>query len=228
MSRSDDTAQPLGPALPGWSPLPRPERVELHGRYVDLVPLSSAHFAELFAAVGGDERSRLWTYLPVGPARDLPALWMLLAAWLEREPVTFAIVPKGGKPEGIVAVINREEAHGKAEIGFVLYGEALARTREATEAVHLLQAHVLDDLGYRRLEWKCDHLNAPSRRAALRLGFTFEGTFRNHWVVKGRSRDTDWFAITDAEWPAIRARHEAWLAPENFDADGRQLSALDR
>lgn len=222
------TEQALGPELPGWSARPRPERTTHSGRYVDLVPLSSAQYAELFAAVGGEQRADRWTYLPVGPARDLPALWMIFAAWLEREPVTFAIVPRGGKPEGVIAVINVDEAHGKAEIGFVLFGDRLARTREATEAVHLLQRHVLDDLGYRRLEWKCDSLNTPSHRAALRLGFTYEGTFRNHWVVKGRSRDTDWFSITDTEWPAIRARHEAWLDPANFDASGRQLAPLAR
>lgn len=218
--------QPMGPELPGWSPRARPERIPLSGRYVDLVPLSSAHYAELFAAVGGPENAARWTYLPTGPARDLAALWMLLAAWLEREPVTFAIVPRGGRPEGVVSLINVEEAHGKAEIGFVLYGDRLARTREATEAIHLLQAHLLDDLGYRRVEWKCDSLNAPSRRAAERLGFTYEGTFRQHWVIKGRSRDTDWLSLTDVEWAPVRAAHEAWLAPDNFDADGRQLQRL--
>ncbi len=223
-----DSGQPVGPLLPGWSPCARPERVALSGRYVDLVPLSSAHYAELFSAVGGEENAERWTYLPTGPAPDLASLWMLLAAWLEREPVTFAIVPRGGRPEGIVALMNIEEAHGKAEIGFVLYGDRLARTREATEAIHLLQAHLLDDLGYRRVEWKCDSLNAPSRRAAERLGFTFEGRFRQHWVVKGRSRDTDWLSIVDAEWPAVRAAHDAWLDPANFDADGRQIAALTR
>jgi RimJ/RimL family protein N-acetyltransferase len=192
------------------------------------VPLSSAHYSDLFAALGGPERADLWTWLPVGPARDLAALWMLMADWLERHPETFAIVPRGGRPEGVVALINVEEQHGKAEIGFVVFGDRLSRTREATEAIHLLQAHVLDDLGYRRLEWKCDSLNAPSRRAAERLGFTFEGRFRNHWVVKERSRDTDWLSITDAEWPAIRSRHAAWLDPANFDPDGTQLTPLAR
>jgi RimJ/RimL family protein N-acetyltransferase len=157
----------------------------------------------------------------------LPALWMLMAARLEADP-TYAIAGEDGSVSGTFALCSADPANGCVELGWVLLGGALARTRAATEAFHLVMAHVFDDLGYRRLEWKCDSLNEPSRRAAERLGFTYEGTFRQHRVVKGRNRDSAWFSITDAEWPALRARNEAWLAPANFDADGRQLTALAR
>lgn len=219
---------PVGPDVPGWQTRPTPERRRLEGRYVDLVPTSSAHFADLYAATCGPELGERWTYLPDQMPAGLPAFWMLVASRLETDPATWTIVPKDGSPAGMFSLLAIDEGHGRAEIGFVVFGPALARTRAATEAVHLLQSYVLDELGYRRLEWKCDSLNEPSRRAASRFGFTFEGTFRNHWVVKGRSRDTDWFSITDAEWPALRAAHEVWLDPANFDADGQQLAPLER
>lgn len=216
--------------MPGWAPRPEPERITLSGRYVTVEPLSSAHYAELFAATCAPEDDELWTYLTTDRPADLPALWMLLARRLETDPTTYAIVPhegaRAGTPAGVFTLHAIDALNGSAEVGSVLFGRALQRTRAATEAIHLLQAYCLDELGYRRFEWKCNSLNESSRRAAERLGFTFEGRFRNARVVKGRNRDTDWFSIIDSEWPAIREAHERWLDPANFDADGRQLSAL--
>jgi RimJ/RimL family protein N-acetyltransferase len=221
--------QPVGRAVPAWSTRPSPEPDRLSGRYVDLRPLSSAYYSDLYAAVCGPGHESRWTYLPAAMPKDLPALWMLMANRVEADPTTYAIVPaEGGRTSGTVSLCAIDTAHGSAEIGWVLFGESMARTRAATEAIHLLQSWVFDELGFRRLEWKCDSLNEPSRRAAIRFGFTYEGRFRNHRVVKGHNRDSDWFSITDDEWPAIRARHEAWLDPANFDADGRQLRALSR
>lgn len=219
--------QPVGEAVE-WAPRELPALEPLEGRYVRLAPLSSAHYAELFAATGGAEDAGLWTYLPAERPTNLPALWMLLADRVETDPWTFSIAPAGEKPAGMVSLLNIDPAHGTLEIGWILLGAPLQRTRAATEAFHLLLRHAFDDLGYRRVEWKCDSLNEPSRQAALRLGFTFEGTFRRHRVVKGHNRDTDWFAITDAEWPEVRARHERWLAAENFDEQGKQRRPLER
>jgi RimJ/RimL family protein N-acetyltransferase len=131
-----------------------------------------------------------------------------------------------GRAEGRASLMRIDPAHGVIETGSILFGPRLARTRGATEAIHLLGSYVFDDLGYRRFEWKCNALNEPSRRAALRLGFTYEGLFRRHMVVKGESRDTAWFAMVDTEWPRLKAALEAWLEPSNFDSDGRQLRAL--
>ena len=139
--------------------------------------------------------------------------------------VTFALVADG-VPAGIASLMRIDERNGVVEVGGIIYGPRLARTRAATEAIALLAAHVFDDLGYRRYEWKCDSLNAPSRAAAARLGFTYEGRFRNAMVYKGRNRDTDWFSITHAEWPAIAAGYTAWLAPDNFDDQGRRRTRL--
>jgi RimJ/RimL family protein N-acetyltransferase len=157
---------------------------------------------------------------------------MLLAARLESDPATYAILPhegeRAGTPAGVFSLHAINTADGSVELGSVLFGPALRRTRAATEAVHLMQSYCLDELGYRRFEWKCHSLNEPSRRAAVRFGFTYEGRFRNAKVVKGRNRDTDWFSITAEEWPAIRDAHERWLDPANFDAQGRQVAALGR
>ncbi len=216
--------------LPEWTPRPEPERVTLRGRYVELRPLSSAHYAELFAATCGPEDAELWDYLPAEAPGALSSFWMLMAGIVEEAPTTYAIVPlegeRAGQPTGTFSLLAIDPAHGSVEIGWVLFGRALQRTRAATEAVHLLQAYCLDELGYRRLEWKCNAANEPSRAAAARFGFTYEGRFRSHRVVKGRNRDTDWFSIIDGEWPALRTAHEAWLDPANFDAAGSQIKAL--
>ncbi|WP_460853084.1 GNAT family N-acetyltransferase [Nocardioides montaniterrae] len=222
---------PVGAEVAGWEPRPRPEPVTLEGRYVRVEPLSSAHYSDLFAATCGEGDDELWTYRPIHRPTKLPDLWMHLAGVLEAHP-TFALVPvegdRAGRATGVASYHRIEPAHGQVEVGGVLFGKDLQRTRAATEAIHLLLRYAFEDLGYRRFEWKCDSLNEPSRRAAARLGFTYEGRFRNHMVVKGHNRDTDWFSITDTEWPGVRRAHELWLDPKNFGLDRRQVLAMHR
>ena len=221
--------QPVGDPVPGWEPRPTPEPVTLVGNHVRVEPLSSAHYADLFAALCGADDDPLWTYRPIAKPTSLPTLWMHLADVVSSD-LTFALVPlKGehaGRASGFASYMRVEPRTGQVEVAGVLLSRVLQRTRAATEAIHLLMRHAFDDLGYRRFEWKCDSLNEPSRRAATRLGFVYEGRFRNHMVTQGRNRDTDWYSVTDAEWPTVRAAHEAWLDPANFDTDGRQLTAL--
>lgn len=225
MPEVNEHGQQVGDLVPGWAPRSAPEPVTLEGRYTRVVPLTSAHYADLFAATCGEDDDALWTYRPVAKPTKLPDLWMHLAAVVESD-LTFAIVPEGRAAEGFASLMRVDPRTGQVEVAGVLYGKDLQRTRAATEAIHLLMRYAFEDLGYRRFEWKCDSLNEPSRRAAERLGFTYEGRFRNHMVIKGRNRDTDWFSVTDAEWPQVRAAHEAWLEPSNFDADGTQRSRL--
>ena len=217
------------------SPAPRPERRVHEGRYVRLEPLDPAdHGEELVAAGHGDAaRERIWEYLPYGPFASAAEM----TAHLERQaasedPLFFAIRPYGsGRAEGVASLMSIVPAHRTIEIGHIWLGPDLQRTPAATEALYLLIAHALDDLGYRRMEWKCNAANAASRAAAVRLGFTHEGIFHQHLIVKGRNRDTAWFSILDGEWPALRANFERWLDPENFEDDGRQrvsLGALNR
>jgi len=226
----NEYGQPVGELLePAWSPRPRPEPVTLEGRYVVVEPLAIAHAAALLGAVCGPEDRSLWTYRPTEPPGDLDEMTELIARTLAApDLLTFALVPDGGAAQGIASYTRLDPATGQVEVAGVLFARSLQRTRAATEAVHLLMRYAFDELGYRRFEWKCDSLNEPSRRAAARLGFTYEGRFRHHMVTKGRNRDTDWFSVTDAEWPAVRAAHEAWLAPANFDGDGRQRESLSR
>jgi RimJ/RimL family protein N-acetyltransferase len=208
----------LKPAAP-------PAREVLRGGRVRLEPLSTAHAEDLFAAAAGDPH--LWDYLPYGPFEDVEAMRAHLAAQAASEdPLFFAIVDSDGRACGVASYLRIEPAHGCIEIGHIWFGASLQRTPAATEAIYLLARHAFDDLGNRRLEWKCDAANARSRRAAERFGFTYEGVFRQHMIVKGRNRDTAWFALLDGEWPAARAAFEAWLAPSNFDADGRQRTPL--
>jgi RimJ/RimL family protein N-acetyltransferase len=206
----------------------RPVAEVLGGRLVRLEPLDAArHADDLFrAAAEGDPA--LWDYLPYGPFEDAAALadWVAAKAG-STDPLFFAVCDAAtGAAGGVVSLLRITPEHGTIEIGHVWFGAALQRTPQATEAIFLLARHAFDDLGNRRLEWKCDAANARSRAAALRFGFRFEGIFRQHMVVKGRNRDTAWFAILDGEWPALRAAFEAWLDPANFDADGRQQRTL--
>ncbi|HWJ66159.1 MAG TPA: GNAT family protein [Nocardioides sp.] len=231
MTDTNEHGRPVGEVVPGWEPRPAPEAVTLTGRYVEVRPLTSAQYADLFAATCGPDDGDLWTYREVARPTSLPSLWMHLAALVDSPAlVPFALVPLegggAGRAAGIASYARTDVAHGRVEVAGVLLGRTLQRTRAATEAIHLLVRHALDDLGYRRLEWKCDSLNEPSRQAALRLGLVAEGRFRHHMVVQGRSRDTDWFSVTAAEWPAVRTAHEQWLDPANFDEGGQQRTSL--
>lgn len=209
-------------------PRPRPERVVLEGRYARLEPLDPArHGADLHAATfapGHEERLR---YLPAVPRdRDGYAAWLAATA-AGADPLVWAVVDRAtGRCGGRQALMRIVPEHGVVELGGILWGPAIARTRVATEAFALAAGYAFDALGYRRFEWKCDAANAPSRRAAERFGFVYEGTFRQHMVVHGRNRDTAWFSMLDREWPAVKAALDAWLAPANFDAEGRQRRGL--
>ena len=221
--------QPVGPALPEWTPRPRPARTPMVGRYCRVEPLDvERHGAELWEAVSLDREGGSWTYLSVGPFADVASF----TEWLTRvqpadDPLYHAIVDtQTNKAVGFASFMRIDPPNGVIEVGSILYSPLLQRTRAATEAMYLMMRRAFDELGYRRYEWKCDTLNGPSRAAAARLGFTFEGIFRQAVVYKGRSRDTAWFSIVDAEWPRIKSAFERWLDPANFDADGRQLRSL--
>jgi RimJ/RimL family protein N-acetyltransferase len=212
-----------------WSGAPRPQRIALDGRYARLEPLTlEQHEANLFASAREPGSEARFAYLfdtPPADAREFRT-WMETAVSTD-DPMFFAVIDKAtGRAEGRQALMRIDPAHGVIEIGHILWGPAIARTRVATEALYLSAAYVFDQLGYRRFEWKCNDNNAPSKRAALRFGFTFEGTFRQHMVAKGQNRDTAWFSIIDAEWPSLKARYQTWLAPDNFDAEGRQVTFL--
>ena len=207
----------------------RPEPVTLTGRAVTLVPLDAeAHGDSLFAKANGGDKDASWTYLFDGPYTDRAVFKANLAQKaLSKDPLFFAILDNAsGEAVGYQTLMRIEPVHRVIEVGNILYTPAMQRTIGATEAQYLFARHVFDDLGYRRYEWKCNDLNAPSKRAALRYGFAFEGVFRQHMIVKGHNRDTAWFSMLDHEWPALRAAFERWLAPDNFDAAGVQKTAL--
>jgi RimJ/RimL family protein N-acetyltransferase len=218
--------QPVGPAVDA-APAQKPGAVILEGRFGRVEKLDPArHAADLWRALSTDDR--LWTYMFYGPFSDAGAFSNFLGkiATLEEEQVYYAIVDRDGHAVGWAALIEIRPQPRVIEVGSIVYGSALQRTPLATEAQYLLARYVFETLGYRRYEWKCDALNAPSRRAALRLGFTFEGIFRQHMIIKGRNRDTAWFAMFDSEWPRAKAAFERWLQPENFDG-GRQRRSLE-
>jgi len=221
--------QPIGEALPDWTVRPRPPRSPMTGRFCRVEPLDpDRHAADLFAANALEAEGRDWTYMPYGPFETLEVYrdWMK-ADCLGGDPLFHAIVDETtNKATGVASYLRIEPAIGCIEVGHIKLAPALQGSRAATEAMYLMMARVFDELGYRRYEWKCDALNGPSRRAAERLGFTFEGVFRQATLYKGRNRDTAWFSIVDADWPDIRTAFETWLAPENFDEGGNQRSRL--
>ena len=220
--------QPIGNPVPGWTPPPPPPREPMQGRSCRLEPLDPARHAEaLFAAIAAEADEASWTYLAYGPFASLHAYraWMVSVCGGD-DPLFFAIVDQfDGRPVGVASYLRIAPDSGCIEVGHIHYTPRMRRSVVATEAMFLMMARAFA-LGYRRYEWKCDALNAPSRAAARRLGFSFEGVFRQATVYKGRNRDTAWFAVVDTDWPALGAAFQAWLAPPNFDAQGRQRVRL--
>jgi RimJ/RimL family protein N-acetyltransferase len=228
-ARTNSLGQRIGFAVESWRPPAAPSRaVTLEGRSCRLEPLDAGrHARDLFDANGLDRDGRMWTYLGIGPFATFEAY----ATWArdvaaKTDPLFYAIVDKAsGKAQGVASYLRIDPPNGVIEVGHIAYSPSLQRTVAATEAMYLMMRNAFD-MGYRRYEWKCDSLNDPSRKAAARLGFTYEGRFRQAVIYKGRNRDTDWFSIIDKDWPAIRTGFESWLAPENFDAQGHQKSPL--
>jgi RimJ/RimL family protein N-acetyltransferase len=213
-----------------WTPVEPPAPAPLRGSHVLLRPVDAAKDAEALYAVshppGGDPA--IWAYLPDGPYESPDQLRAMLAAVAgSQDPLFFTVLAgPDERPLGMVSYLRITPEFGVIEIGHIWFGAPLQRTTAATETIYLLARRAFDELGYRRLEWKCNSLNARSRRAAERFGFTFEGVFRQHQVVKEHNRDTAWYAMTDGDWPKVRAGFESWLSPANFDAQGGQIRSL--
>ena len=208
---------------------PRPVRLTLDGKSVKLVPLDAHdHLEDLWITSGGPENEHLWTYLFEWPFQNRWSFEAYLQRKQESEdPLFYTIIDKiSGRAAGWAAFMRMDPLNRVLEVGNIMFSPQLQRTYGATEAMYLMAQYALGDLHYRRYEWKCDALNEPSRRAALRLGFKFEGVFRQHMIVKGRNRDTAWYSIIDSEWPARKRAFEQWLDPTNFDASGKQRASL--
>ena len=227
MSRVNNFGQPIGDAVLDWRPPIAPPRVPLSGARCELEPLDlDRHGDALFEANERGDGSN-WTYLFSEPPKTRDAyLQYMAASFTGADPFCYAIVEKAtGRAVGVASYMRIVPEHGCIEVGHINFSPALQRTPIATEAMYLMMRHVFE-LGYRRYEWKCDSLNAPSRAAAQRLGFSFEGVFRKAIVYKGRNRDTAWYSVTNDEWPAVRGAFEQWLEPGNFDAHGAQRVQL--
>jgi RimJ/RimL family protein N-acetyltransferase len=229
MVLTNHLGQPIGFSVPDWQARPRPPRTAMEGRFCRVEPLDpDRHLGDLFAANAEDKAGRNWTYLPYGPFERLEDY----RRWMEQvclgdDPFFHAIVERpSGRALGVASFMRIEPAVGVIEVGGINFAPALQRRAAASEAMYLMMRRIFDELGYRRYEWKCDALNASSRRAAERLGFRFEGIFRQATIYKGRNRDTAWFSILDCEWPALKATFERWLDPSNFDTAGRQHCSL--
>lgn len=225
MTRENEYGQPVGFDITGWSAPPYPEPTPIEGRIVALEPLSwDAHGESLWETLSAAPGS-LWTYMTFGPFSERSDFQRTIEALVGLDDwVTFAFIVDG-RAAGLAAYLRINPAEGVIEIGSIVFSPAMQRTTAATESIYLMLRHAFE-LGYRRCEWKCDALNEPSRRAADRLGFGYEGVFRQATHYKGRNRDTAWYAIIDREWPALDRRFQDWLAPENFDRDGQQIRSL--
>lgn len=223
------TDRPVGPAI-DWRPATPPDGRVLSGTHARIEPVDPArHAADLFDGARADAEGLMWTYLAYGPFSDLEGFraWLTARA-ADRDPLFCVIADvETGRARGMASLMRMAPAMGVIEIGNIWFTPAIQRTRLATEAIYLMMAHVFNDLGYRRFEWKCDSFNAASRRAAQRFGFTYEGIFRQHMVIKGRNRDTAWFAMLDGDWPRIKGNFQRWLSADNFDAEGRQRVSLN-
>jgi RimJ/RimL family protein N-acetyltransferase len=227
--RLNEFGQPIGATVPHWQGAQQPDGTPLTGRYCRLERVSVAqHARDLHDAYSEATDARDWTYLRAGPFATLDALSEHLAnCAASTDPLHYSVIDLAtGKALGTLALMRIDAPNGVIEVGFVTFSPRLQRTRIATEAVYLLMQYCFERLGYRRFEWKCDALNLPSRAAALRFGFTFEGIFRQAMVYSGRNRDTAWYSIIDGEWANVRAGFEAWLAPDNFDAQHAQRHRL--
>lgn len=225
----NEHGQPVGAALPNWQAAHHPGHTPLEGRYCRLEPLDAAcHSADLFAAFSADRSGAMWTYMPDGPFAALPDFraWTEAAERADDQPYFAIIDHHSGTAAGIASYMRIKPAHGVIEAGGIAFAPALQKSRAATEAMFLMIARAFNVLGYRRYEWKCDALNAASRRAAQRFGFTYEGLFRQAVVYKGRNRDTAWYSILDSEWCWLETAYQSWLDPANFTAEGQQRQSL--
>jgi len=229
MSHQNDLGQPSGFPLPNWNPCAPPPTTPMVGAHCRLERLNiDTHAQDLFDANITDTEGRIWTYMGYGPFDDVASYneWVTSQA-LGDDPLFHAIIDlTTDKAVGVASYLRIEPLIGSIEVGHINYSPLLQKTVTATEAMYLMMARVFDELSYRRYEWKCDNANAKSRSAAERLGFTFEGVFRQCTIYKGRNRDTAWFSIIDSEWPALKAAYQAWLDPSNFDGEGNQKKAL--
>jgi RimJ/RimL family protein N-acetyltransferase len=221
---------PVSVDLKNWQPRPRPARTPIEGRFVRLEPLNAAsHGDDLFEIATVPDAADRFRYLSEEPPESRAAF----QTWLEKvqaseDPLYFSVIDKAsGNAAGRQTFMRIEPAHGRIEIGHIHWGPAIARRPAATEAHYLFMRHAFEDLGYRRWEWKCNNRNEPSKRAAERFGFKFEGVFRQHMIVKGENRDTAWYSIVDTEWPALKRAYEEWLDPANFDNAGQQRRRLE-
>jgi len=227
--RTNELGQPIGFPVDDWQPPPLPPRSPALGRLCRIEPfVPDAHSKTLYAAFAKDPDNRNWTYLSYGPFDSFESF----DAWArgtctDDDPLFYAVVDLAtGEAVGLASYLRINPTDGVIEVGHIHFSPLLQRTTLATEAMFLMMKRVFDELGYGRYEWKCDALNEPSRRAARRLGFSFEGVFRQLTMYKNRNRDTAWYAITDGDWPSIRSGYELWLDPDNFDMEGRQKRSL--
>lgn len=229
MQETNDLGQPIGFPVPDFKPAPLPPRSAMEGRTCRVEPLDvEKHAADLFEANGTATDSRYWTYLPYGPFDTLDQY----RAWIEgnclgEDPLFHAVIDlETGKAVGVASYLRINPGAASIEVGHIHFSPKMQKSVLATECMYLMMARVFDELGYRRYEWKCNNLNEGSKSAARRLGFTYEGVFRQMLVVKGRNRDSAWFSLLDREWPAVKQAFQTWLSPDNFDADGRQKQSL--
>ncbi|MGK3186072.1 GNAT family N-acetyltransferase [Enterobacter soli] len=229
MNTFNQFGQPIGEKLVDWQSRQHPDRVGLNGRYCRLEPLRVEHAEALFAAYQQAEDTRSWTWLLREPDTTIAEYSQWIASVSElSDPIHFAVIDNQTQlPVGSLALMRIDPKNGVVEVGHVHFSPLMSRSPLSTEAQYLLMRYVFDELGYRRYEWKCNSLNEPSRRAALRLGFQYEGRFRQALVVKGHNRDTDWFSILDKEWQALECAFQNWLATDNFTGDGKQIRSLE-
>lgn len=230
MSEKNEFNQDVGLAVNHWHGVKTPSVVAMKGKFCTLEPIDvNRHAEKLFENLSIDNKGESWTYLPYGPFANAQEF----CAWLKKTNAEvgtqlYVILDQYSSPVGVCGYLRTDPTHGVIEVGHLHYSSLIKRSPTTTEAMYLMMCHAFDHFGYRRYEWKCNSFNEPSKNAALRLGFKFEGTFRQHCVFKGRNRDTDWFSILDNEWPKVKQRLERWLDAANFDASGQQINSLSR